>query len=299
MGEVAAMTADASRAADEWLESVAPRGSYDRLLEVDRAALAKMFPRWNGDEWWGCIDPPPAEVAGTVMARELRATVVDIGGHTAGANMYGCMPCPSCGSQYRCPDKSQTTVTCDDCGHIEYIVLVDKGESVRAREPAKPDRRQDTRRTDDKRRERIAARQPTSEKVAHVKRAGQTRDHGCHWPGCKRQVPPAMWGCKEHWFRLPKDLRDKIWASYRPGQEDTLTPSRAYLDVADEVQRWIRAQESVNGGPPGAKFEAAAARVRAREGRRYERQMTAAEVGCDHDDETPSEVEILGWVGDR
>lgn len=79
-------------------------------------------------------------------------------------------------------------------------------------------------------------------KVAHVKRAGQTRSHTCHWTGCKQQVPPAMWGCRSHWFKLPKALRDRIWSTYRPGQEETLTPSAAYLEAAQAVQQWIRSQ---------------------------------------------------------
>lgn len=79
-------------------------------------------------------------------------------------------------------------------------------------------------------------------KVAYVKSQGQTRNHECHWPGCTAQVPPAMWGCKPHWFRLPKHLRDKIWATYRPGQERTMTPSREYLAAADEVQQWVASQ---------------------------------------------------------
>lgn len=78
-----------------------------------------------------------------------------------------------------------------------------------------------------------------SEKSRYVQRQKQTRDHQCHWPGCTQQVPPAMWGCKAHWFRLPKRLRDRIWSTYVPGQEKTLTPSAAYLDVADEVQQWV------------------------------------------------------------
>ena len=49
-----------------------------------------------------------------------------------------------------------------------------------------------------------------------------------------------MWGCKPHWFRLPKRLRDQIWATYRPGQERDRNPSEAYLAVADEVQEWCR-----------------------------------------------------------
>ena len=77
------------------------------------------------------------------------------------------------------------------------------------------------------------------EKVAHVKAAGQIRDHHCHWPGCTEQVPPAMWGCRKHWYALPKDLRRKVWAAYRPGQEINGTPTRAYLEVAREVQDWI------------------------------------------------------------
>lgn len=81
-------------------------------------------------------------------------------------------------------------------------------------------------------------------KARYVQRQKQTRNHECHWPGCAQQVPPAMWGCKSHWFKLPKQLRDRIWATYEPGQEKTLTPSAAYLDVADEVQRWIREREA-------------------------------------------------------
>lgn len=64
--------------------------------------------------------------------------------------------------------------------------------------------------------------------------------HHCHWPDCQKEVPPKMWGCKEHWFRLPKFLRDKIWDTYQPGQEITKDPSLAYLDAAHEVQEWIR-----------------------------------------------------------
>lgn len=79
-------------------------------------------------------------------------------------------------------------------------------------------------------------------KADYVRQQAQFRKHHCHWPGCDKQVPPAMWGCKAHWFRLPKDLRDKIWRTYRPGQEKDMQPSQAYLAVADEVQAWIKAQ---------------------------------------------------------
>lgn len=63
--------------------------------------------------------------------------------------------------------------------------------------------------------------------------------HHCHWPGCKKEVPPRLWGCKAHWFKLPKRLRDRIWATYVPGQEFTKTPSRDYVEAAQDVREWI------------------------------------------------------------
>ena len=76
-------------------------------------------------------------------------------------------------------------------------------------------------------------------KRAYATRQRQTRDHECHWPDCDKQVPPAMWGCKPHWFALPKRLRDRIWDAYVPGQERRMNPSDEYLDAAMEVMRWI------------------------------------------------------------
>ncbi len=78
-----------------------------------------------------------------------------------------------------------------------------------------------------------------AEKVAHVLAARQTRAHGCHWPGCDKQVPPAMWGCRAHWFRLPALLRARIWRTYRPGQEADMKPSTEYIEAAKAVQQWI------------------------------------------------------------
>lgn len=76
-------------------------------------------------------------------------------------------------------------------------------------------------------------------KAAYVKSQVQTRKHHCHWPGCDKQVPPAMWGCKTHWFKLPVNLRAEVWETYRPGQEIKGTPSAAYIEVAKRVQQWI------------------------------------------------------------
>lgn len=80
-----------------------------------------------------------------------------------------------------------------------------------------------------------------AEKVAYVKSQGQTRDHHCHWPGCGKQVPPAMWGCQTHWFLLPKRIRDRIWRAFNPGQEVNMRPSREYVEAARAAQDWIAA----------------------------------------------------------
>lgn len=84
-------------------------------------------------------------------------------------------------------------------------------------------------------------------KVRYVLGERQTRNHHCHWPGCAKQVPPAMWGCTYHWKKLPPDLRAEIWRTFRPGQEKTMTPSAGYVAAARKVQDWIKA----NGGNDG------------------------------------------------
>lgn len=68
--------------------------------------------------------------------------------------------------------------------------------------------------------------------------------HTCHWRGCRTPVPPKMWGCKAHWFTLPKLLRDRVWATYVPGQEIRKDPSPEYLDVVTQVDAWIRDYET-------------------------------------------------------
>lgn len=86
-------------------------------------------------------------------------------------------------------------------------------------------------------------------KADYVRAAKQTRPHDCHWPGCGRRVPPAMWGCKAHWFTLPLALRNKIWAAYRPGQEESGEVSEDYFAVADEVQAWIASHLGLGAEP--------------------------------------------------
>src|SRR6185436_4979512 len=55
--------------------------------------------------------------------------------------------------------------------------------------------------------------------------------HTCHAPGCNRLVPASMYACREHWFSLPKRIRDAIWWEYRPGQEISKRPTARYMAV--------------------------------------------------------------------
>ena len=84
-------------------------------------------------------------------------------------------------------------------------------------------------------------------KADYVRAQLQTRSHNCHWLGCETQVPPTMWGCKSHWFKLPMRLRNKLWATFKPGQEVSGTPSKKYVKAALEVREWIAAKEATNG----------------------------------------------------
>lgn len=86
-------------------------------------------------------------------------------------------------------------------------------------------------------------------KVAHVRAAKQTREHGCHWPGCRNQCPPAAWGCSYHWYLLPPSIRTRLWRAYSIGQENRLDPSGEYLAVAAEAQAWIK-REFPHAGEP-------------------------------------------------
>lgn len=70
-----------------------------------------------------------------------------------------------------------------------------------------------------------------------------TTNHHCHWPGCTKRTPPAMWGCRAHWYKLPLSIRTRIWRTFRPGQEKSKTPSREYIEAAKAAQDWISEHE--------------------------------------------------------
>jgi len=57
--------------------------------------------------------------------------------------------------------------------------------------------------------------------------------HACPAPDCTsdRPVPSHMFACRADWFRLPKDLRNRVWAT----ADDPFSDERAEV-VAECVE---------------------------------------------------------------
>ena len=87
--------------------------------------------------------------------------------------------------------------------------------------------------------------------------------HTCHAIGCSVEVPPRMLFCRRHWYAVPKHLRDRIWQTYRPGQEVTKDPSVEYVEAATEARLAVAAQEA---GRPFTDIGAAIRWFRERQG---------------------------------
>jgi len=40
----------------------------------------------------------------------------------------------------------------------------------------------------------------------------------CPIARCGRQIDPSRLMCRSHWYMVPKELRDQVWATWRSGQ---------------------------------------------------------------------------------
>lgn len=67
--------------------------------------------------------------------------------------------------------------------------------------------------------------------------------HLCHAVGCPIAVPPRLLMCRRHWYSLPRDLRDAIWGTYRPGQEVDKNPSAAYVLAQMRAVNYVAVRE--------------------------------------------------------
>lgn len=57
--------------------------------------------------------------------------------------------------------------------------------------------------------------------------------------GAARQCRLLCGAVRRTGSNCQRGLRAKIWATYKPGQEISKTPSAEYLAVAKQVQEWI------------------------------------------------------------
>lgn len=48
--------------------------------------------------------------------------------------------------------------------------------------------------------------------------AGLPRPSRCPVPGCRAQIDPTRLMCRSHWYLVPKQIRDRVWATWRSGQ---------------------------------------------------------------------------------
>lgn len=80
--------------------------------------------------------------------------------------------------------------------------------------------------------------------------------HLCHHPDCRREVEPRYLACRPHWFALTSELRARILATYRAGQEIDKRPSAEYLAAFDAcVAFWKRspARNSIEAAQIGSR----------------------------------------------
>lgn len=58
--------------------------------------------------------------------------------------------------------------------------------------------------------------------------------HECGWPGCKKETD--LWGCREHWYRLPPQLRQRLMKEYVGGR---VFKTAEYNGVIKEIEQFI------------------------------------------------------------
>lgn len=78
-----------------------------------------------------------------------------------------------------------------------------------------------------------------------------SQQHNCPWPFCSARVDADLWGCKQHWYRVPPNLRRALWEAYRPGQS-VATASDEYRAAAAAIDTWVRLYFQTHGLLPVA-----------------------------------------------
>lgn len=65
-----------------------------------------------------------------------------------------------------------------------------------------------------------------------------TAGHGCPAKGCGVTVERSKLACSRHWFDLPKQIRDRVWAAFRTHGMG----SAEHTDAVGAALDWFRSQ---------------------------------------------------------
>jgi hypothetical protein len=68
----------------------------------------------------------------------------------------------------------------------------------------------------------------------------------CAIPGCARPIDPSRLMCRCHWYTVPKELRDRVWATWRSGQD---AYSREHQDAVRQAISAVMAALAEAGLP--------------------------------------------------
>jgi len=62
-------------------------------------------------------------------------------------------------------------------------------------------------------------------------------------------IPTKKWGCRAHWWRLPKVFRDQIIAAYAKAGDVRADPSEEYMKAEDAAREWAISQIRAGRAP--------------------------------------------------
>ena len=71
----------------------------------------------------------------------------------------------------------------------------------------------------------------------------------CQVPRCDEQIDPSRLMCRGHWYRVPKQLRDRVWATWQSGHGTS----------SSEHQRAVRRAVAASHDPTGPEPSSSAA----------------------------------------
>ena len=71
------------------------------------------------------------------------------------------------------------------------------------------------------------------------------RKHTCHAIGCGRDCAPKLLMCARHWAMVPKHLQQRVYDTYRAGQEIDKHPSREWVFAARAAVNSVQELEAL------------------------------------------------------